>query len=143
MAENLVTETWNYEMDQSIVSPICGSIYEDAPLNYVVDYAFVGGFASQNPTAQLLGLDASGEKVFYYEWPTIFCGTAYNSIPLHLESTEFPTVGPQALNLSTRGNISGGNDNLIGGFIVSGTDSKRVALGVLGPSLADSGVSGR
>ena len=55
---NLATEVWNYEMDQSILSPICSSIYEDAPLNYVIDYAFVGGFMATTPYAQLLGLDA-------------------------------------------------------------------------------------
>ena len=38
------TEVWNYEQDQSILSPICSSVYEDAPLNYLIDHAFVGGF---------------------------------------------------------------------------------------------------
>ncbi len=56
--------------------------------------------------AQLLGLDAAGEKIFYYQYPTVGCNTAYNSIPIHLENTKFPTVGPQALNLSTRGLVS-------------------------------------
>ena len=69
--------------------------------------------------AQLLGLDAGGEKTFYYQYPTSSCNTAYNSIPIHLESTKFPTVGPQALNLSTRGLVSGGDNVLIGGFIVT------------------------
>ena len=48
------------------------------------------------------------------------CITAYNSIPIHLENTNFPTVGPQALNLSTRGLVSVGDNVLIGGFIVTG-----------------------
>ena len=63
-------------------------------------------------------------------------------IPIHLENTRFPTVGPQALNLSTRGDIGPGDDALIGGFIVMGTESKKVALRVLGPSLSNSGVAG-
>jgi len=138
---NLATEIWNYEMDQSILSPICSSIYEDAPFNYLIDYAFVGGFAAESPAAQLLGLDAVGEKVFYYQYPTVFCNTAYNSIPLHLERTSFPTVEPRALNLSTRGVVGTGDDSLIGGFIVTGSDSQTVVLRALGPSLGGSGLS--
>jgi hypothetical protein len=139
---NLATELWNYEMDQSILSPICSSVYEDAPNNYVVVYSFVGGFMTETPHAQLLGLSASGERVFYYEYPTEDCNRAFNAIPLHLEKTNFPTVGPQLLNLSTRGSVSPGNNVLIGGFIVTGSESKRVVLRALGPSLANSGLQG-
>ena len=138
----VATEVWNFAMDQSVVCPFCGSVYEDAPLNYIVDYAFEPAGAGSY-IAQLLGLDAAGETIFYYQYPTASgCTTAYNSSPLHLENTTFPTVGPQTLNLSTRGNISGGDDVLIGGFIVTGTGSKEVVLRALGPSLAHSGLTG-
>ncbi|MGI8889845.1 MAG: aryl-sulfate sulfotransferase [Chthoniobacterales bacterium] len=142
VAENTATEIYNYEMGQSILSPICSSIYEDAPNNYVIDYAFVGGFAAENPSAQLLGLNGAGEKVFYYQYPTNFCDTAYNTIPLHLERTGFPTVTARALNLSTRGNVGSGDDSLIGGFIVTGTESQKVVLRGIGPSLVNFGISG-
>ena len=130
------TEVWNYEQDQSVYSPICSSIYEDAPLNYLIDYAFVGGFGSTTPYGQLLGLDAAGDTVFYYQYSTNFCDTAYNSLPIHLENTKFPIIPARALNISTRGNVGPGDDALIGGFIVPGTDSKKVALRFLGPSLS-------
>ena len=138
---NLATEVWNYELDQSILSPICSSVYEDAPLNYVIDYAFVGGFQATTPYAQLLGLDASGEKVFYYQYSTIFCDTAFNTIPLHLERTSFPTIESRSLNISTRGVVGTDEESLIGGFIISGTDSETVVLRALGPSLSASGPS--
>ena len=67
--------------------------------------------------------------------------TAYNAIPIHLENTKFPTVGPQALNLSTRGLVSIGDNVLIGGFIVTGTDPKTMVLRALGPSLSGFGLS--
>jgi len=89
-----------------------------------------------------LGLNAAGEKIFYYQYPTDFCNTAFNAIPLHLENTKFPTVGPQALNLSTRGTVSSGDNVLIGGFIITGTDPKTIVLRALGPSLSDFGLSG-
>ena len=135
------TEVWNFEMNQSIVSPICSSVYEDAPLNDVMDYALVGGFAATTPFAQLLGLNAAGETVFYYQYPTTFCGTAYGTIPLHLEKTKFPTVMPRALNISTRGTVGAGDDSLIGGFIVMGSETQTVVLRALGPSLSSSGLS--
>ena len=129
------TEVWNFEQDQSILSPICSSVYEDAPLNYLIDHAFVGGFGTQTPYAQLLGLDAAGNTVFYYQYAATFCDQAYNSLPIHLENTKFPIVAAKSLNISTRGKVSAGDDVLIGGFIVSGAESKKVALRVLGPSL--------
>ena len=138
----VATEVWNYEMDQSVFTPVCSSVYEDAPFDYLVDYAFVNGFTNDPTYSQLLGLNAAGEKIFYYQYgPTANCATAFNATPLHLENTKFPTVGPQALNLSTRGKIAPGEDALIGGFIVLGTEAKEVALRVLGPSLANSGLT--
>ena len=51
-------------------------------------------------------------------------------------------MGPQALNLSSRGLVSVGDNVLIGGFIISGTDPKTLVLRALGPSLSGFGVSG-
>jgi hypothetical protein len=59
--------------------------------------------------------------------------------------TPTPTpVVPAAptLNIATRGNVLGGNNNLIAGFIVTGTESKRVVLRAIGPTLSTVGVSG-
>jgi hypothetical protein len=52
--------------------------------------------------------------------------------------------GPQpparALNISTRAHVQTGDRVLIGGFIVTGNDSKAVILRALGPSLIGNGV---
>jgi hypothetical protein len=135
------TEVWHYEMGQTVMSRFCGSVYEDAPLNYLVDYAVVG-FGGPTPRAQFLGLNATGQRVFYYEYPTFACDTAYNTSPVHLERTAFPAVGPQALNLSTRGTVGSGANALIGGFIVTGSAPKTVVLRALGPSLGSAGITG-
>jgi hypothetical protein len=140
LENNLATEIWNYERDQSIFSPICGSVYEDSPLNYLIDYADINGLTDENQYAQLLGLDAAGEQVFLYQYPTPACGVAYNAFQVHLENTSFPTVQSRPLNLSTRGSIASGENSLIGGFIVSGVDPKTIVMRALGPSLADAGV---
>jgi len=125
-----------------ILSPICGSAYEDAPRNYLIDYAVVNGLMSQHQYAQLLGLNAAGQTIFYLQYPTNFCDAVYNARPIHLENTAFPTVGPQALNLSMRGTVSSGDNALIGGFIVTGANPKKIAVRALGPSLGAFGVAG-
>jgi len=138
----VATEVWNYPANQNIHCPICSSIYEDAPYNYLIDYGFVNGGPPNVPTfAELMGLDATGERIFYYRYPTIHCNTAYNSIPIHLEDTKFPTVRSQALNLSTRGMVSIGDNVVIGGFIITGTAPKTIVLRALGPSLSSFGLS--
>src|SRR4029077_2169764 len=141
LVAKVATEVWNFPMNQNIHCPLCSSVYEDAPYNYLVDYAFVNRIGG--PTfAQLLGLNAAGETIFYYQYPTVGCSTAYNSIPIHLENTKFPTVGPQVLNLSTRGLVSVGDNVLIGGFIITGTAPKTIVLRALGPTLSGFGLSG-
>jgi len=134
------TEVWNFEASQSIFCPFCGSVYEDAPKNYLIDYALESP-VQQNAFARLLGLNAAGETIFSYRYPTFSCTTIYRALPVHLENTKFPTIGPQALNLSTRGLVSAGDNVLIGGFIISGTDPKSMVLRALGPSLTRFGLS--
>ena len=144
LVNKVATEVWNFPMNQSIYCPFCGSVYEDAPNNYLIDYAIVNGGLPGRPTfAQLLGVNAAGETIFSYRYPAINCGDDLSRrCPIHLENTKFPTVGPQPLNLSTRGNVSGGDGVLIGGFVITGTDPKTVVLRALGPSLSSFSVSG-
>jgi arylsulfate sulfotransferase len=138
----VATEVWNHEIDQAIDSPLCSSVYEDAPLNYLIGYSIVGGLSAQNQYAQLLGLNAAGETIFYFQYTADFCTTAFNAIPVHLENTKFPTVGPRVQNLSTRGTVSSGDNVLINGFIITGSDPTTVVLRALGPSLSGFGLSG-
>src|SRR5205085_11163017 len=86
-------------------------------------------------------LNGSGNMVFRYQYQSApRCSVAFNAIPLHLENTRFPTVGPQTQNLSTRGTVSISDNVLIGGFIVTGSEPKTIVLRALGPSLSRFGV---
>ena len=54
--------------------------------------------------------------------------------------TATPTATPaQLLNISTRARVLTGDSNLIGGFIISGNDVKKVLLLARGPSLSSGG----
>ncbi len=62
--------------------------------------------------------------------------------------TQFEVVAPATatpptptLNISTRGDVLGGDKNLIAGFIITGTESKRVVLRAIAPSLTAAGIS--
>lgn len=48
-------------------------------------------------------------------------------------------LGADVLNISTRGRVGGGDDALIGGFIISGGSSKKVIVRAIGPSLPVAG----
>ena len=138
----VATVVWNYENNQVVYSPICSSVYEDAPFNYLIDYAFAdSSLQTGQGSAELLGLEGTGNRVFWYKYDTMFCNTAYNSRIIHLENTKFPPVGPRVVNLSARGLVSTGDNVLINGFIITGTDPRTVILRALGPSLSDFGLS--
>lgn len=53
-----------------------------------------------------------------------------------------PTRADQLVNLSTRARVETGDRVLIGGFIVAGTESKKLILRALGPSLGAFNVAG-
>ena len=53
-----------------------------------------------------------------------------------------PTPPTQLVNISTRMRVGVGDGVLIGGFIIQGTQSKKVVLRAIGPSLGANGVTG-
>jgi hypothetical protein len=58
-----------------------------------------------------------------------------------IELYDLHTTGGRAGNISTRGPVMSGDQVLIGGFIVGGTQPKTVVVRALGPSLAAAGVA--
>ncbi len=78
------TEVWNYP-NENFDSPFCSSVYEDAPSNYLIDYAIPG---------HILGLDAAGNTIFHYSYSPSGCDPAWNAIPIHLENLFFPGPDP-------------------------------------------------
>jgi len=136
------TEVWSSEFGQSLWCPYCGSVYEDGPFNYLIDFTFTTGVLDDS-LLQMIGLNGPNSTAFRYQYHSVpGCLIGFNAFPIHLENTMFPAVGPEALNLSTRGTVSRGDNVLINGFIITGSGPKTVILRALGPSLADFGVSG-
>src|SRR5205807_9121191 len=52
-----------------------------------------------------------------------------------VEGYELDSTATRLVNISTRGHVGVGDDVLMGGFIVTGSDSKTVIVRALGPSL--------
>jgi arylsulfate sulfotransferase len=91
LQSSVATETWNYPRNRSTYSPYCGSVYEDGPLNYLVDYAWTR--RSGTTVAEITGLNAAGQTIFDYQYPAQQqCVTAFNSMPVHLEQLTFPAA---------------------------------------------------
>lgn len=58
-----------------------------------------------------------------------------------IELYDLHTTGGRAGNISTRGPVMSGDQVLIGGFIVGGSQNKDVVVRAIGPSLAGAGIS--
>jgi Arylsulfotransferase (ASST)/Divergent InlB B-repeat domain len=90
---NTATEVWNYTREFRTKVAACSSVYEDAPLNYLIDYVGVRRF--QQTLDEIVGLNASGQIIFDYCYSTTeTCNTDFNAMPVHLESLVFPTSSP-------------------------------------------------
>ena len=57
------------------------------------------------------------------------------------ELYDLHTTGGRAGNISTRGQVLGGDNVLIGGLIIGGTESKTIIARAIGPSLGAAGVA--
>jgi acetyl esterase/lipase len=58
-----------------------------------------------------------------------------------VELYDVDPVNSRVANISTRGRVAGGSAEMIGGFIIGGTDRTSVIVRALGPSLAAAGVN--
>lgn len=68
---------------------------------------------------------------------------AIQQIDIQLAPTAAALPPPSvSQNISTRGDVETGENVLIGGFIITGTQAKQVVLRAIGPSLTVSGVTG-
>jgi Calx-beta domain len=65
---------------------------------------------------------------------------ATSTVTIHDDDPQGSHPPVRALNISTRAHVLTGDRVMIGGFIVTGNDSKRVVLRALGPSLIGNGV---
>jgi len=90
----LATELWNFSNGEALHSPFCSSVYEDSPLNYLVDYAILDNITMGVFIPEILGLDSAGNTIFDYRYTTTNCNTAYNSFPVHLENIVFNVILP-------------------------------------------------
>jgi phospholipase/lecithinase/hemolysin len=97
------------------------------------------GFTNVIDTSQNQSVDPDQ----YLFWDDIHPTTAgHHQIAMETDRVLRGAVPPlgKALNISTRGKVGTGEDVLIAGFIISGSDAKRVIVRAIGPSLSNSHV---
>jgi hypothetical protein len=78
---------------------------------------------------------ASGSRIQTSDGHGSFIAT-YTDNHLVLSNFEGHSPSPQLLNISTRLRVQTGDNALIGGFIITGTDPKKVLIRGIGPSLS-------
>ena len=59
-----------------------------------------------------------------------------------MEGYELDSTPSRLVNVSTRGQVGTGGNVLIGGFIITGSQSKQLIVRATGPSLSSAGVAG-
>jgi cyclophilin family peptidyl-prolyl cis-trans isomerase len=93
---------------------------------------------SPNESAILTTLPSDSNNAFY----TVIVTGANNATGLGLVEVYDLDSGPGStlLNISTRGRVNADPEALIGGFFVGGTESKRILVRAIGPSLAAANV---
>jgi glucose/arabinose dehydrogenase len=74
-------------------------------------------------------------------YTTILSGVNGNTGIGLVELYAISTAASNPVNISTRGFVQTGDDVLIGGFIIGGTQTRRVVIRAIGPSLGSQGIS--
>jgi len=120
-----VTWTWK-DSDHSVTSGL-----PDAP-----DGLFNSGVKNSGATFSVTFTDPGTKR--YYCQPHGSCCGMVGSVIVAGETTPTPTPTPTTLgNISTRLSVQTDDNVLIGGFIITGTQPKKVILRAIGPSLAN------
>ncbi len=82
------------------------------------------------PDTQFISDDGLGNLVF------VSSGLGFNSYSLKSSAEPLPSPAPNSLlNVSTRAIVGSEDEQLIGGFIITGEGSKTIAFRAIGPSL--------
>lgn len=68
-------ESFSIDNNREVFSDICSSAYQDESGDFLVSYAV----ANNRANAKLVGFNSSGEKLFDYEMPTLWCNTSWNA----------------------------------------------------------------
>jgi arylsulfate sulfotransferase len=79
------TQVLDFDYDKSIDAPFCGSAYEARGRSLLVDFATAAGFS----TTRLIGLDIDQNVVFDFQYANALCNTAWNAVPIFLDSMQF------------------------------------------------------
>ncbi len=87
-------------------------------------------------TAISTGFDSANSLALQTDGKLIAAGNGGVNLNFAVARYETGLVATKALNLSTRAVVGTGDDALVGGFIITGTDPEPVLLRALGPSLS-------
>jgi hypothetical protein len=108
------------------------------PVSYTAT-SLPSGLTLETSTGRISGMPKSAGTFIVPISANNAAGSGAADLTIHSDSS----VGTVSfLNISTRLDVQTGDNVLIGGFIITGSNAKQVLVRGLGPSLADQGVTG-
>jgi hypothetical protein len=81
-AARTAAEVWTYEHNRDLWSEICSGAQQVSDGSYLISYSAISG----RTRVKLLGLDASGNIAFDYEYPTFACDTVFKAVVIDFGS---------------------------------------------------------
>jgi hypothetical protein len=107
-----------------------------------VSDAFIQGGLFLGSSSVTTNATGNGAFEVQFSVPNDNCFISSTATDPNGNTSEFGGIPDPLANISTRLAVKTGDDVLIGGFIVTGTESKRVVIRAIGPSLSQFGVDG-
>ena len=101
------------------------------------EYVVASGLQPTKPTESLIAATLSPGS-----YTAVLRGVGGSSGVALFELYDLDPTSSRIANISTRGEVGTGDEAMIGGFILGGSEPSTVMVRAIGPSLAASGVSG-
>jgi hypothetical protein len=114
---------------------IVGALNSNATTTYRLEFFGNSGQVFLGSTD--VTTDGSGNASFNISVPQAAANVTSTATDPNGNTSEFSAVPGQLTNISTRLRVLTGDNVLIGGLFISGTDAKKVVLRAIGPSLAN------
>jgi hypothetical protein len=152
-AGDLLSAAYSFTIDSNVSGPVTYTVRGSAtilgsPQNFSKTDNVMPGLHQYRGTVQLpiaFPFPASGtfSGTFSLDFGSAALSAAPGTVNLRIQQSDFqlaPTAAilpahSQALNISTRLAVETGDNVLIGGFIITGTQPKRIIARAIGPSL--------
>jgi hypothetical protein len=148
-AQDLLSAAYSFTIDANVAGPVTYTVRGSAsifgiPQSFTKTDNVMPGLHQYSGTVQLpIAFPFPASGTFSGTFSLDFGSVSNGTVNLRIQQSDFqlaPTAATlpapsRALNISTRLAVETGDNVLIGGFIITGTQPKRIIVRAIGPSL--------